>query len=66
MLFIVFFLFVLFYIYSPLDLIPDDLGIWGFIDDFFLIVGAIIWVVEKFYSRFREGVNNDYENIRAR
>jgi uncharacterized membrane protein YkvA (DUF1232 family) len=64
--FIFFFLMVLFYIYIPFDLIPDTFGFVGFIDDFILILGAIIWVVEKFYSRFRAEVNNDYENIRAR
>ena len=64
--FIIFFILIIFYIYLPYDIIPDNLGVLGLLDDFVFLTGIIIWVVEKFYSGFRNQVNSDFENIRAR
>ena len=59
-------IFLIFYIYLPFDIIPDHIGIFGLIDDFIMLIGIVVWVVERIYSGFRDQVNLDYENIIAR
>jgi uncharacterized membrane protein YkvA (DUF1232 family) len=56
---------VIFYILTPFDVVPDALGVIGFIDDIVVMIGLIIYVINKFLSRFRNQVQDDYIHMHA-
>lgn len=55
--------FVIYYIFHPSDIIPDSLGLVGYIDDFSLVGGVTVWVIERFFLGFRNRVNRDYDDL---
>ncbi len=57
---------VLIYVISPLYLIPDNLGLFGFLDDALSVVIFIIYIINYFYTDFYNNYNNIMEEIRAR
>jgi len=63
--FIIFLGIVIFYVISPYDLIPDTLGLIGFTDDITLVGILTMWVMQKFYARFRDRVDAEYNQIMA-
>jgi uncharacterized membrane protein YkvA (DUF1232 family) len=65
LMFVVFFIIVVYYFLSPYDIIPDTLGLIGFLDDFGLLLGFILWVIEKYYGNFRERIELEFHNIEA-
>ena len=64
--FIIFNIAVIAYVFLPLDFIPDDLGIIGFLDDFILIFMLILWICESFMSSYRNLIRNQQDEIRSR
>jgi uncharacterized membrane protein YkvA (DUF1232 family) len=56
-------IFVIVYFFSPFDLIPDSLGLIGYIDDFSLFGGLLVWVATKFFGNFRDRVEEDYDTL---
>ena len=61
--FLVFVAFVIYYIFYPSDIIPDSLGLIGYIDDFSLVGGITVWVIERFFLGFRNRVARDYADL---
>lgn len=56
---------VIFYVLSPYDIIPDTLGLIGFTDDISVVGFFAIWVIGRFYQRFRDRNEQDFHNIES-
>ncbi len=63
--FIVFITMLILYVISPFDIIPDVLGIIGFLDDIMFIFVFIFWVMNSFYSMFLRRTQEDVRIIEA-
>lgn len=63
--FILLIIFVIFYFLFPYDIIPDVLGWIGYADDVSIIGFAVIWVVQRFLTRFTSRVEDEYNEIMA-
>ena len=35
------------YLISPIDLVPDVIPIFGYLDDFLVIFGVVMWVINR-------------------
>jgi hypothetical protein len=62
-LFFIFSIIVIYYFFNPYDIIPDTLGVLGYTDDFSFLAALLIWIVERYFSAFRNRVQQDYEQI---
>ena len=62
--FIVFLVSSMIYFYLPADIIPDDLGIIGFMDDFIVIICFVFYISESFMRGFGVNVNEYHERLR--
>jgi uncharacterized membrane protein YkvA (DUF1232 family) len=58
--FILFALIVVYYLFTPYDLLPDTLGLVGYLDDFGLLAGFVFWIIQKYMSGLRDRVEGDY------
>ena len=65
-LFITFLIILIYYIFNPIDIIPDTLGLIGYLDDFSFIVGFLIWIMERYMNGFRSQNEADYDSIISR
>ncbi len=63
--FIVVLILGIFYLFLPYDLIPDELGLVGFLDDFSVFLAIIYWVCNYFISNYRERNIRMNNEIRA-
>lgn len=59
-------IFVIAYFISPIDLIPDTVGIIGYIDDLLTILAFAIGIIKAFYTVFMEENEAQYNQIRGR
>jgi uncharacterized membrane protein YkvA (DUF1232 family) len=63
--FLIFLAVVIYYFLSPADIIPDTLGLIGYMDDVSLVGILAVWVVQRFYARFRERVEAEFHQIES-
>jgi len=56
---------VIIYFLSPIDLIPDYLGLIGYLDDIFVVGFFIYGIVRTFYSNFIERNELEFNVILA-
>ena len=56
---------VIVYFLSPVDLIPDYLGLIGYLDDILVIIAFICGILRSFYSNFTERNELEFSRIRA-
>ena len=54
---------VIYYILTPYDIIPDTMGLIGYADDFGVVAAFVIFVLEKFYRRFRDRNEAEFRQI---
>ncbi len=66
MIFLTILIILIYYIFNPYDIIPDTLGLVGYIDDFSFILGFFVWIMERYMSGFRNQNEADYEAIISR
>jgi uncharacterized membrane protein YkvA (DUF1232 family) len=59
-------IFSIYYLFNPNDLIPDTFGIIGLLDDFGVLFGFIIWIMERFMGDFRIRNDMDWQIIASR
>ena len=64
--FTIFGIFVIIYVISPYDLIPDFFGIFGYLDDLASVFLYLYGIISMFYRGFNQVNEIEYENIRAR
>jgi uncharacterized membrane protein YkvA (DUF1232 family) len=56
---------VVYYVLSPYDIIPDTIGLLGYVDDVSVVGMLTYWVIGQFYARFRDRVEAEYRQIQA-
>ena len=56
---------MIYYVLTPYDLLPDTLGLIGYLDDISVVGALAFWVMNRFYERFRERVEAEYRQIIA-
>ncbi len=60
----IFGIFVIAYFLSPIDIIPDVVGIIGYLDDFLVFVLFIYGIIGAFYTAFNEFNQFEFNRIR--